>query len=49
MTPTKDKKFFFQKMECLGACEIAPCMRLNNDYIPKITLDSAIKQLEGLK
>lgn len=29
---TPDKKFTLSKVECLGACEQAPCMMVNDDY-----------------
>ncbi len=45
MQPTQDGKWFFQKMECLGACEQAPCMRLNHDYYGHLTEEKALKAL----
>lgn len=48
LTPTKDGRFSFQKMECLGACEMAPCMRLNNDYVGPVTLKTALEKVEEL-
>lgn len=49
MKPTEDGRLFFQKMECLGACEMAPCMRLNNQYVGNLTLDKALDAIRGLK
>ncbi len=46
LKPTHDNRFSFQKMECLGACEIAPCMRVNNDFYGPINLQSAISKIE---
>lgn len=46
LKPTHDNRFSFQKMECLGACEMAPCMRVNNDYYGPINLQSAISKIE---
>jgi len=43
-----DGKYFFQKMECLGACSDAPCMRLNNDYQSRVSLNKAIDLIEDL-
>jgi NADH:ubiquinone oxidoreductase subunit E len=48
LTPTKDGRISFQKMECLGACEMAPCMRVNNDYIGDLSLRSAIQTADEL-
>ncbi len=48
LTPTRDGRISIQKMECLGACEQAPCMRVNNDYVGNIDLQSAISKLEEL-
>jgi NADH:ubiquinone oxidoreductase subunit E len=48
MKPTKDGRFFIQKMECLGYCEQAPVMRINNKYIGNVTKELAIKKLEEL-
>lgn len=48
MSPTIDGKLYIQKMECLGACENAPCMRVNNDYEGHLTLRTAIQKLEVL-
>jgi NADH-quinone oxidoreductase subunit E len=48
LTPTRDGRISLQKMECLGACEMAPCMRINNDYVGPVDLVSAIQKLEEL-
>lgn len=48
LTPTRDGRISLQKMECLGACELAPCMRLNNEYVGPVDLVSAIHKLEEL-
>lgn len=48
MSPSQDGKLFIQKMECLGACEIAPCMRINNKYEGHLTLKTAVQKLEVL-
>lgn len=48
LTPTRDGRISLQKMECLGACEMAPCMRLNNDYIGPVNLNQAISKIEEL-
>lgn len=48
LTPTEDGRISLQKMECLGACELAPCMRINNDYVGPVDLATAIQKLEEL-
>lgn len=48
LTPTSDGRISIQKMECLGACEIAPCMRLNNEYVGNVDLQSAISKIDEL-
>ena len=48
LTPTRDGRISLQKMECLGACEMAPCMRINNDYVGPVDLVAAIQKLEEL-
>lgn len=46
---TKDKKFTFTRVECLGACDKAPMMQVNEDYHEGLTVDSAKKILRELK
>jgi NADH-quinone oxidoreductase subunit E len=48
LVPTYDGRISIQKMECLGACEIAPCMRLNNEYVGNVDLQTAISKIEEL-
>jgi NADH-quinone oxidoreductase subunit E len=48
LKPTRDGRMSIQKMECLGACEMAPCMRVNNDYVGPVDLKTAIQKLEEL-
>jgi NADH-quinone oxidoreductase subunit E len=48
LKPTRDGRISIQKMECLGACEIAPCMRLNNNYVGELDLTRAIQLAEEL-
>lgn len=44
-----DGRFTFSRVECLGACDKAPMMQVNDDYHEGLTQDSAVKILEGLK
>ncbi len=46
---TKDKKFTFTRVECLGACDKAPMMQINDDYYEDLTTESAFKLLKDLK
>ncbi len=46
---TSDKKFTLTTVECLGACEHAPCMMVNFDYYGKLskkTIDEILDHLE---
>lgn len=46
---TEDKKFTLTTVECLGACEHAPCMMINFDYygnLDKKTIDEILDHLE---
>lgn len=46
---TKDGRFTFTRVECLGACDKAPMMQINDDYYEDLTPEAARKLLEGLK
>jgi NADH-quinone oxidoreductase subunit E len=46
---TEDKKFTFTRVECLGACDKAPMMQVNEEYHEGLSLDSAKKILRELK
>lgn len=48
LVPTEDGKIMIQKMECLGACEKAPCMRVNSKYVGPLTPEQAITEVESL-
>jgi NADH-quinone oxidoreductase subunit E len=48
LKPTDDGRISIQKMECLGACEIAPCLRLNNDFVGNVDLQAAISKIDEL-
>jgi NADH-quinone oxidoreductase subunit E len=46
---SEDKKFTLTTVECLGACENAPCMMVNYDYygnLDKKTIDEILDNLE---
>jgi NADH-quinone oxidoreductase E subunit len=46
---TSDKKFTLTTVECLGACEQAPCMMINFDYygnLDKGKIDNILDNLE---
>ncbi len=44
-----DQKFTITEVECLGACEIAPMMQLNDDYIGPLTREKIDEILEKLQ
>jgi NADH-quinone oxidoreductase subunit E len=46
---TPDNKFTRSTVECLGACDQAPCMMVNLDYYTGLTEERIEKILEGLK
>ena len=46
---TPDKKFTLSKVECLGACERAPCMMINFNYYGDIDPKKVDEILDGLK
>ena len=46
---TKDGKFTLLALECLGACEGAPCALVNDDRHDNLTIERVDKILEGLK
>jgi len=46
---TEDKRFTLSTVECLGACEQAPCMMINFDYygnLDKEKIDEILDSLE---
>jgi len=46
---TPDKKFTLSLVECLGACEMAPCMMVNFDYYGNLDQKKIDKILDSLK
>ncbi len=45
---TADGRFTLQEVECLGFCDLAPCLQVNFDYHEKVTkesVDGIIKNL----
>ncbi len=46
---TPDKKFTLSLVECLGACETAPCMMINFDYYGNLDKKKIDKILESLE
>ncbi len=46
---TEDGRFTFTKVECLGACDKAPMMQINEDYHENLTPESARQLLKELK
>lgn len=46
---TRDKKFSLSLVECLGACEMAPCMMVNFDYYGNLDKKKVDRILDGLK
>jgi NADH-quinone oxidoreductase E subunit len=46
---TQDKKFTLTRVECLGACDKAPAIRINNVYHYGVSLDKMTEILSKLK
>ncbi len=46
---TEDGRFTFTRVECLGACDKAPMMQVNEDYYEDLTPESARNLLRDLK
>jgi NADH-quinone oxidoreductase subunit E len=46
---TPDKKFTLSTVECLGTCELAPCMMINFDYYGHLDKKKIEEILDGLK
>ena len=46
---SEDQKFTITEVECLGACEFAPMMQLNDDYIGPLPPEKLDEVLEKLK
>ena len=46
---TKDRKFTLSLVECLGACEQAPCIMINFDYYGDLDKKKIDEILDGLK
>lgn len=46
---SKDGKFTLMEVECLGYCDLAPCLQVNFDYHEKVTPENVDKLIDGLK
>lgn len=46
---TEDGRFTFTRVECLGGCDKAPMMQINDDYHENLTAEKAKQILKGLK
>ncbi|MGD2246709.1 MAG: NADH-quinone oxidoreductase subunit NuoE [Candidatus Aminicenantes bacterium] len=46
---TEDKRFTLSTVECLGACEEAPCMMVNFDYFGDLNKKKIDEILDNLK
>ncbi len=45
---TKDKKFTFTEVECLGACRNAPIVQINQDYYEDLDENKLMQLLDSL-
>jgi len=46
---SKDSKFTIEKVNCIGACGIAPVTILNKEVLGKMTLDKLMKEVKKIK
>ena len=46
---TKDGRFTIETAECLGLCDMAPCMLVGDQRFGDLTPESAVSALEGLR
>lgn len=46
---SSDGRFTVSRVECLGSCGTAPMMQVNDDYYEKLTPESAMNILRGMK
>lgn len=46
---TADGRFTVSKVECLGSCGTAPMMQVNDTYHEKLTPETAMNLLRGMK
>jgi len=46
---SKDGRFTISRVECLGACDKAPMMQVNDTYHEGLTNEKAVQILQGLK
>jgi NADH:ubiquinone oxidoreductase subunit E len=46
---SEDLKFTVEKVNCIGACGIAPVMMINKEVHGKMTLDKMMKEIKRLK
>jgi NADH-quinone oxidoreductase subunit E len=44
-----DGRFTVNRVECLGSCGTAPMMQVNDKYFEKLTPDTAMNLLRGMK
>jgi NADH-quinone oxidoreductase E subunit len=45
---SKDRRFTIETAECLGLCDMAPCMLVGADRFGNLTPESAVRALEGM-
>ena len=48
-TAGPDGRFSVSRVECLGSCGTAPMMQVNDKYFEKLTPESAMNLLRGMK
>ena len=46
---SSDGRFTISRVECLGSCDTAPMMQVNDDYHENLTPEKAMQLLRGMK
>jgi NADH-quinone oxidoreductase subunit E len=46
---TEDRVFTLQKAECLGSCDTAPCIQVNEDYYENLTFEKIDQIIDDLR
>ena len=46
---SKDGRFTYVEVECLGSCDTAPVVQINNDYYENTNVDAMARLLDELK
>ncbi len=48
-TTSRDRRFSLEVVNCLGACEQAPVLKVNDTYYPRVTPEDLLKIIRTVK